>query len=134
MAKGVPMHQIAQNMLIARRTERSVKIVAIVIATIGIVVALWMKPNVVSFWEFTKEDIVRLFTQLIVIALFIERSLEVLLTPWRDVEAEKMREQVKDAQQGAQAAQAGPAEVSRLSWKWRKRSSVKIAERTYEKR
>ena len=24
--------------------------------------------------------------------------------------------------------------VSRLSWKWRKRSSVKIAERTYEKR
>ena len=26
------------------------------------------------------------------------------------------------------------AELSRLSWKWRKRSSVKIAERTYEKR
>jgi hypothetical protein len=26
------------------------------------------------------------------------------------------------------------APVSRLSWKWRKRSSVKIAERTYEKR
>ncbi len=24
--------------------------------------------------------------------------------------------------------------LSRLSWKWRKRSSVKIAERTYEKR
>ncbi len=35
---------------------------------------------------------------------------------------------------------AGPREVaerfavSRLSWKWRTRSSVKIAERTYEKR
>jgi hypothetical protein len=27
-----------------------------------------------------------------------------------------------------------PALMSRLSWKWRKRSSVKIAERTYEKR
>lgn len=26
------------------------------------------------------------------------------------------------------------AQLSRLSWKWRKRSSVKIAERTYEKR
>ena len=26
------------------------------------------------------------------------------------------------------------ATVSRLSWKWRTRSSVKIAERTYEKR
>jgi ribonuclease HII len=26
------------------------------------------------------------------------------------------------------------AKLSRLSWKWRKRSSVKIAERTYEKR
>ena len=25
-------------------------------------------------------------------------------------------------------------DLSRLSWKWRKRSSVKIAERTYEKR
>ncbi len=53
------MHQIAQNMLIARRTERSVKIVAIVIATIGIVVALWMKPNVVSFWEFTNHAMAR---------------------------------------------------------------------------
>lgn len=29
---------------------------------------------------------------------------------------------------------AGKATVSRLSWKWRKRSSVKIAERTYEER
>jgi hypothetical protein len=29
---------------------------------------------------------------------------------------------------------SGLAPLSRLSWKWRKRSSVKIAERTYEKR
>src|SRR5690348_1025205 len=29
---------------------------------------------------------------------------------------------------------AALAHLSRLSWKWRKRSSVKIAERTYEKR
>jgi len=29
---------------------------------------------------------------------------------------------------------AADAVLSRLSWKWRKRSSVKIAERTYEKR
>ena len=29
---------------------------------------------------------------------------------------------------------AGNLRLSRLSWKWRKRSSVKIAERTYEKR
>ncbi len=39
------------------------------------------------------------------------RSGSLRITPWRDVEAEKMREQVKDAQQGAQAAQAGPAEA-----------------------
>ena len=32
------------------------------------------------------------------------------------------------------AKKAAPDILSRLSWKWRKRSSVKIAERTYEKR
>ena len=35
---------------------------------------------------------------------------------------------------GNAAATVSNIAVSRLSWKWRKRSSVKIAERTYEKR
>ena len=52
---------------------------------------------------------------------------------------------VKDAGRTAEHSNGGQASralrppgnegrLSRLSWKWRKRSSVKIAERTYEKR
>jgi hypothetical protein len=70
-------------------------------------VAYWLKPQSVQFWEFKQEDIVRLFTQLILVALIIERALEVILTPWRGPEAERMRAAMQHpAQPGIQAAQA----------------------------
>src|SRR5947208_10510614 len=70
-------------------------------------VAYWLKPQNVQFWEFKQEDVVRLFTQLILIALIIERALEVILTPWRGPEAERMTAEMQTHHQLAQSGQQG---------------------------
>jgi hypothetical protein len=41
---------------------------------------------------------------------------------------------VKEAARRLGVTRPNLSRMSRLSWKWRERSSVKIAERTYEKR
>jgi hypothetical protein len=94
---------------------------AFIYATFGIVVLFagltaYLKPEVVQFWEFTSNDVVRLFTQLIVVSLVIERSLEVLLTPWREGEAEKLRQRVDVVKTLVQAGAevAAPAAVQAI--------------------
>src|SRR4051794_39704955 len=77
--------------------EGTVKLLALLIALVGVVLTLWLRPAATPFWEFTKDDIVRLFTQMIVIALVIERSLEVLLTPWRAGDGERLKNELKNA-------------------------------------
>ncbi|OLB84468.1 MAG: hypothetical protein AUI12_13520 [Acidobacteria bacterium 13_2_20CM_2_57_6] len=66
-------------------------------------VAYWLKPQNVQFWEFKQEDVVRLFTQLILVALIIERALEVILTPWRGPEAERMTAELQHHDQLAKS-------------------------------
>jgi len=66
----------------------SLKIAAVLIIIVGGFTAFLGNPHNIPFWEFKQEDVVRLFTQLILIALIIERALEVMLTPWRDPEAD----------------------------------------------
>jgi len=47
------------------------------------VVTLWLKPGLVRFGQFSAGEFVQLLTPLVLVALFIERALEVFLTPWR---------------------------------------------------
>src|SRR5207245_1318440 len=63
----------------------------------------WLKPQNVQFWEFKQEDVVRLFTQLILVALIIERALEVIPTPWRGPEAERMTAELQHHDQLAKS-------------------------------
>src|SRR5438132_948971 len=67
-----------------------VKIVSVLIIASGVLLSLSLRPQMIMFWEFTKEDIVRLFTELIIIALIIERAIEVLLTPWREGKSQQL--------------------------------------------
>jgi hypothetical protein len=46
----------------------------------------------------------------------------------------EMHEDILPSLTADEAVTFSVVKLSRLSWKWRKRSSVKIAERTYEKR
>jgi hypothetical protein len=93
--------------------ERRVKIIALLIMITGVVLAVFAHPVFMPFWSFTKDDIVRLFTQLSVIALVIERSLEVLLTPWRGQEGDELKARVRAAKAAASPAAEMTAIASR---------------------
>lgn len=88
----------------------SLKWTVIVVIILVIPVAYWLQPQSVQFWEYKQEDVVRLFTQLILVALIIERALEVILTPWRGAESERKTAAVKHsdrlAESGKPEAQA----------------------------
>ena len=62
------------------RTARLILLLAIALC---IVIIVWMNPSLIRFWPFTAGEVVQLLTPLFLIALFIERALEVFLTVWR---------------------------------------------------
>lgn len=74
---------------------RSIKGLTIVIAATCMVLTVWMRP--MSFKEFPLEALLGLFAKLIAIALFIERTVEVFLTPWRGLGSHRITARVKQA-------------------------------------
>lgn len=74
---------------------RSLKAVTIAVAAACMVLTVWMRP--MSFKEFPMEALLALFAKLIAVALFIERTVEVLLTPWRGLGSYRMTARVKQA-------------------------------------
>lgn len=88
----------------------SLRWTVIVVIVLVFPVAYWLQPQNVQFWEFKQEDVVRLFTQLILVALIVERSLEVMLTPWRGPQTERMTAEIQNhvqlAKSGDPAAEA----------------------------
>jgi len=82
------------------------KVVVILVLLVAIVTMIRFDVKSVNFWEFKSDDVTRLFTQLILVALVIERALEVVLTPWRAPAAEKMATSVSHLTQMAKEGQA----------------------------
>ncbi|HWR14056.1 MAG TPA: hypothetical protein VN577_04465 [Terriglobales bacterium] len=66
-------------------------IVAMAITVAFAVVAGVWKPEFVQLWNFGRDDFLRVLTQLIAIALIIERAVEVLISPLRSEETERRR-------------------------------------------
>src|SRR3990167_5677495 len=60
-----------------------------------IVLAMWLSPGLIRFWPFSAAEFVQLITPLVLVSLFIERTLEVFLTPWRAEGSEKINRKVK---------------------------------------
>ncbi len=60
-----------------------------------ILLAIWLKPGLVRFWPFSATEFAQQFGPLILIALFIERALEVFLTPLRGGESDEKTEELK---------------------------------------
>jgi hypothetical protein len=73
----------------------SIKGITIVVATTCMVLTLGMRP--MEFNKFPMEALLGLFTKLIGIAVFIERTVEVLLTPWRGPRSLKLTARLKQA-------------------------------------
>ena len=71
-----------------RTTGFLVKVWAVLVG--GGVLATFFHPGILTLSQFTADEIVRLFTELGVIALVIERSVEVFITPLRGEKAEHL--------------------------------------------
>jgi len=89
---------------------RSIKSITITVAAICMVLTLWTRP--MSFKELPMEALLALFAKLITIALFIERTVEVLLTPWRGLESHRMTARVKQAKAKAEKGEVDSVAVS----------------------
>ena len=106
------MHQVADavssNATWPTLPVRAVKGITVLVAVTCMALALWMQP--MSFRDFRMEALLELFAKLIAIALFIERTVEVLLAPWRGLGYHRMTAQVKQAKAKLDNGEAGSAE------------------------
>jgi hypothetical protein len=73
----------------------SIRSITIAVAAICVVLTLWTRP--MSFKEFPMESLVGFIAKLWAIAFFVERFVEVLLTPWREPERHRMTVRLKQA-------------------------------------
>jgi len=88
----------------------------VVVAACAVAIILEHPTSHLPVRNFQLSDCVPFFTELTAIALFVERSLEVMLTPWREKDARKMeaeheaaRDQLTVVQQSAIAGNAAAA-------------------------
>lgn len=70
----------------------------VVFATIaGLGLVYWLNPVVISFKSYSAATFVQQLAPLLLVALFIERSLEVVITVWRGGETAKLERRVEEA-------------------------------------
>lgn len=83
------------------KNERRIVIGLLLVSLASAALVGWLKPGLVRFWPFTVGDFLQLITPLFLVALFIERVLEVFLTSWRAAESKKLelaaKREVRDA-------------------------------------
>jgi hypothetical protein len=89
----------------------SIRSITIAVAAICVVLTLWTRP--MSFKEFPMESLVGFIAKLWAIAFFVERFVEVLLTPWRDPERHRMTARLKQAK--AKPENGQPDSVGEIS-------------------
>ena len=73
------------------------KYVVILAALGALVLVYWLNPAVIPFKKYSAGDFTQQLTPLVLIALFIERSLEVFLTVWRGGTAAALQRDVDEA-------------------------------------
>jgi len=88
-------------------TRSRLTIVAVTVLAAGGVL-LWT-PGPIGFRKFSPADFMQQLTPLLLVALLIERSLEVFLTTWRGEKASELQRNVEKAQSLVNAAPGDPA-------------------------
>lgn len=68
------------------------RVVGILVVVAALAAAIWLGWGAIRFWTFSPQDIGRLLGPVMLTALLLERSLEVLLTPWRAGGADDLAE------------------------------------------
>ena len=62
---------------------------------VSLFLVLLFRPNLIRFWPFTVGQFIELITPLFLVALFIERALEVFLTAWRGKGSAKITQEIE---------------------------------------
>jgi hypothetical protein len=88
------------------------KIIHLVLIAIALSLPLWLTPGSLTVKPFGPADVSRLLAFPLLVALFLERALEVFVNTWRDPQAEKLDLEVKDAQAKLTAAPADGSAIS----------------------
>jgi hypothetical protein len=87
---------ISPNAVWADFSITSIRGIAVLVPVGGVILALRMHPSNAHFHQLPEENVIGLLTGLIVIALFIERAVEVFLTPLRGTTCLKMTRQMNN--------------------------------------
>jgi len=97
------------------RDKLEVRIMGVlgVLALGATLLAAASRPGLMRFWPFTVEEFVAAFTPLFLVALFIERALEVFMTAWRSMESSKLQLQLGVAKRSA-GHDMLPSQVAKL--------------------
>lgn len=74
------------------------KIIHLLLVALALSLPLWLTPGSLTVKPFGPGDVSRLLAFPLLVALFLERALEVFVNTWRDPQAEKLDLEVKDAQ------------------------------------
>jgi hypothetical protein len=86
------------------------KYLVIVAAVAAVVLVYWLNPGVIQFKKYSAADFTQQLAPLVLIALFIERSLEVFITVWRGGKASELQRAVEKAK----ALPDGPDKVDKV--------------------
>ena len=81
----------------------------------SVILVAWFNPSLVTFWPFTAGEFVQLLTPLFLVALFIERALEVFLTAWRAEGSAKLQKEAESA--GTANEDVAGSEIRVVSYK-----------------
>ncbi len=78
-----------------QNTQQIFLIIVFIAAPLGLV--LWLAPGSLAFGDFDSNDIIRLITSLFLVALFMERALEVFITTWRGPTTDRLDHSIAKA-------------------------------------
>jgi hypothetical protein len=84
----------------------------IYVAIAAVVLIYWLNPAVVQFKKYSAADFTQQLTPLVLVALFIERSLEVFITVWR---GEKEAGLQRDVEKATALPDSDPTKVTRVN-------------------
>jgi len=87
-------------------------ILVIIVALFAVVAVFLWRPGPITFRNFSAADFMQQLTPLLLVALLIERSLEVFLTTWRGTEAARLQRAVDKAQS---LSDASPGDAAKLT-------------------
>jgi hypothetical protein len=77
---------------------------------LALVALFWLRSTSLAFAPFGPTDVVKLLTPVILTAAFVERAVEVVISPWRDPEANKRLATLAAAKATSTADPAGAAQ------------------------